>query len=492
MRKLWLFPLAFTLGGFIVGTTPPVGAFEEGEFTRTEGRWQYVTADDPGLKYLLQKGIITQEEYDKGAKLLETRQHLLRPNYDISWNNGLNIKTGDRFLLKIRTFLQFQYNLHDYNLAWRTIGDQNNYASSAATVIKHNESTADTFDVRRVRLSFLGYAFDPDLRYNLTLQADQSEGSTSGTGNAALFDAYVASWHIPYANLWVGQYRVWFNRQQISSVATRTFVDRSPVSEAFVANVLNRRDIGITLLSDESRNEFNYAIGAFNGTGINEDRLGVPSNNPKQGVGLNANELMYVARLLWNVSGRPGYGEGDIEHSRIPQVAIAAGYAYNPGMNFVNPNTPVTNALTTDGNGRLVGAGIIDFQTSEFDVIAKYQGWALQAEGYIRQQQARGGNNALGTATGWYVQLGNYLIPHKMELAVRYGIFNPNDRQSHDLLKEGGVALNYNFEGDYNHRLVMDFINTTMGTGGYAAGRTTVSTQDLVENRFRLQYQFYW
>ena len=41
-------------------------AVEEGQLVKKEGRWEYYSSEDPGLKYLYLKGIITQEEYDKG------------------------------------------------------------------------------------------------------------------------------------------------------------------------------------------------------------------------------------------------------------------------------------------------------------------------------------------------------------------------------------------------------------------------------------------
>jgi len=485
----------------ILMVTPAAWAAEEGEFVKKGGHWQYVPTEDPWGRYLLEKGIISQEEFDRGQRILESRQRVRDPGYSVGYGNGLNIKVGDKFLLKLRVQLQFRYNQHEYNQAWRLVGDANNspeLVGTNLTAVRQNDSSASTFNVRYVRLQFLGYAFDPDLRYNLTFSADQPEGApngTNGTGNVALLDATVTSWHVPYATVQVGQYRTWFNREEITSVATLSFVDRNIVAESFIANVLNRRDIGITILSDESKYRFNYAIGIYNGAGINTDRLGIPvtAGNTRA----NADEHMYVARVLWNVSGRPGYGEGDILYSRVPQIAVAAGYAYNPGLNLLNPSTAIRNQLIATSNGRLIGAGFIDFQTWEFDIIAKYRGWALQAEGYIREQQVRGGNPLLGSATGWYVQLGKYVIPRKMEVAVRYAMMDPNTKQGQDLIKEAGVAVSYNFDGTFNHRMVTDYSNITMGTGGYAAGRSTLASQpgygqDLVENRIRVMYQFYW
>jgi len=496
LTTLWMFFL-------VVTSVSGAWAAEEGEFVKKSGRWQYVQTEDPGLRYLLQKGIITQEEYDRGAKILESRQRVRDPGYTVSTGNGLNIKAGDKFFLKLRAHTQFRYNAHEYNQQWRLFGDQNNFPDSAGSgiaAVKQNDSSASTFNARYIRLQFLGYAFDPDLRYNLTVSADQPEGNANGTGTAALLDATVTSWHIPYATVQIGQYRTWFNREEITSVATLSFVDRNVVAEAFTANVLNRRDIGIAVLSDESRYRFNYAIGIYNGAGINTDRLGLPVSSGGSNIRSNANEFMYVARVLWNVAGRPGYGEGDIQYSRVPHIAIAAGYAYNPGLNLLNPTTPVRNQVMTTGNGRLLGAGFIDFQTYEVDLIAKYRGWALQAEGFIRQQQVRGGNSDVGNATGWYVQLSKYVIPRKMEFSTRYAVMDPNTRQSKDLIREAGIAIGYSFDGTYNHRMVADYSNITMGTGGFAApfaGRIALASlpghgQDLVENRIRVMYQYYW
>ncbi|MER3422984.1 MAG: hypothetical protein C4293_06860, partial [Nitrospiraceae bacterium] len=69
MRRSGLLMLFLGIIGPIMTIVSPAHALEEGEFVRKDGRWQYMSTEDPGLKYLLQKGIITQEEYDKGLKV---------------------------------------------------------------------------------------------------------------------------------------------------------------------------------------------------------------------------------------------------------------------------------------------------------------------------------------------------------------------------------------------------------------------------------------
>ena len=66
MRHLRFVIISMVFTGLIFGLISKAWAVEEGQLQKKEGRWEYVPSEDPGLKYLFLKGIITQEEYDKG------------------------------------------------------------------------------------------------------------------------------------------------------------------------------------------------------------------------------------------------------------------------------------------------------------------------------------------------------------------------------------------------------------------------------------------
>jgi hypothetical protein len=520
-------------------------AVEEGQFVKKEGKWEYYSGEDPGLKYLYQKGIITQEEYDKGLRVIETKERLSRPNFNIDVNNGLNIRVGEKFFLKLRLLTQVRYSYSTFNSAWGSVGDSRNEEILGGQVefrAFRRQSDSSQFTVPRTRLQFLGYAFDPDFRYNVSLAMDQSPWNQEGSnGRASLLDAYVSSWHIPWLTTQLGQQRVWFNRALISSIATSSFADNMIVQNMFAANLQSSRDVGISILSDEDQYKFNYAFGIWGGVGANLARDGTSVSQrvlPPTGAGgqpsgttrtynydtrFMSGELMYTARLLYKIAGNPGYGQGDILNSRTPQAAIAFGYAYDPAQNYLSAtrsdivDRAYRQAVTKAQNGRLLGGGIYDFQTYEVDFIGKYQGWSLQAEGYYRHQRVRNADSGtvpfdlttipiaaiqgppvdLGQAWGWYAQVGKYIIPRKLELAVRYGILDPSTKQKDDLTKELGVAINYSFDGTYNNRLVIDYSNLTVGSGGRAPDRFPFESQpgfgrDLIENRINVQYQFYF
>ena len=547
MRISGVWFLAITLLTLLAGLPLQARAVEEGQLQKKEGRWEYVPSEDPGLKYLLLKEIITQDEYEKGLKVLETKERIVKPNFNIDVNNGLNLRVGSKFLLKMRLLTQVRYSYSTYNNAWGTVGDSRNPEILGGQVefrAFRRQSDSSQITVPRTQLQFMGFAFDPDLRYNLSLQMNSTPSNQEGgNGRATLQDAYVSSWHIPWATVQVGQQRVWFNRALISSSATSTFADNMIVQNVFASNLQGSRDIGFNILSDEDQYKFNYAIGIWGGVGANLARDGTSVSQrvlpptgtpgaPNSGTTRTYNydtrfmsgELMYTARVLYKIAGNPGYGQGDILNSRTLQSAIAFGYAYDPAQNYLSAirsdivDRSYRQAVANAGNGRLLGGGIYDFQTYETDFIAKYQGWSLQSEGYYRHQRVRNKDAGtqpfdngtiptsplavgppvdLGQAWGWYVQVGKYIIPRKLELAVRYGVLDPSTKQKDDLTKEFGAAINYSFDGTYNNRLVIDYSNITMGSGGRAPDRFPFETQpgfgrDLVENRINVQYQFYF
>ncbi len=502
----------------------------------------YVSTEDPGLKYLYLKGIITQQEYEKGLKVIEAKEYAAKPNYNIDVNNGLNIRVGSKFLLKMRLLTQARYSFSTYNEAWGTIGDSRNPEILGGQVefrAVRQQSDSSTFTVPRTRLQFLGYAFDPDLRYNFSVafRPNPHGIKRAAAGRLALLDAYVASWHIPWATVQVGQQRVWFNRALISSIATSTFADNLIVQNAFAANQVNSRDIGITILSDEDQYKFNYAIGIWNGAGTNLSREGtavsqalpnnldLPASAQRRTFNYDTRfmtgELMYTAGCCTKSPAILAMGR---ETSSTPACRK---WRSEPAM----PTTPAKTilssirsdivdrayrqAVTKSYNGRLLGGGIYDFQTYEVDFIAKYQGWSLQAEGYYRHQRVRNADSGSipfdsdhrghlrppgGARPGLGLVCASREIHHPPETGSSPSgtdswIPRPNRRTI--LTKEFGAAINYSFDGTYNNRLVVDYSNITMGSGGRAPDRFPFESQpgfgsDLVENRINVQYQFYF
>jgi hypothetical protein len=549
-----------------------VFAADAGKLVEKDGKYVFVESMDPAIKLLLERavkqGTITQEEYDAVVRESQERTYLLQPSFKAWYDRGFNFSMNDNaFFLKIRGRFATRYTQRSRNDAWRTTGDSKDFPELLGVFgdYRANRSTNDasTFNVRTARLYFMGHLFSPDLKYYIQLAGETAENAQA-PGAVSMFDASVMSTHIPWLNVQLGQYKVYFNRSQINSTAAMQFASRALAMDAFVASGLNRRDVGITIMNDEEVYSVNYYFGVFNGEGPLVNRFaqfsseeatvgcpggqtggnpfpspaGCPANNRNLNANLRTsiNQLMYTARLQWNILGQAGYGEGDIAYSETPQMVVGGGYAYNPGLNtstdngFVGidlANLNLRRSLAGLGNGRMLGQGIVDFSTSTLDYAFKYRGFSLQAEYWFRnvtrhdkglpclQTAVLGGPctafapGEFGNSTGWYVQSGYYLIPRKLEVAARYAYWDPDTRSASDLIKEVDVSLNWFLSGTYDHQIMLTYSNIAMGQGGFASGRSAplpavgttfssgtvpldVQASTLIENMIRVQYQIFF
>jgi len=556
-------------------------AVDSGKLVEKNGEYVFVESMDPATRLLLErayeKGIITQEERDKAIKESESRAYLMQPSFKIWYDRGFNFSMNDNaFLLKIRGRLQMRETTRWRNDAWRNPGDAKNYPELLGVFGDYRANRSDDFytqfNIRRARLLFLGHLINPDFKYFIQLGFETAENAQT-PGAANLLDFYFLSTHLPLLNVQAGQYKVFFNRSQINNTASMQFAERSSVQDAFTASGLNRRDVGITIMNDDEVYPVNYYLGVYNGAGPLFNRYGTydseeatigcpggqtggnpfpsPAGCPTNSRNLNANfrneidKLMYAGRLQWNIMGRPGYGEGDLAYSETPQMAIGGGVAYNPGVNTSTDNAFVgidlanlnfRRQLATFGNGRQLGWGIVNYFTHAFDGVFKYRGFSLQGEYYFKniertfkgvpclQTAGSGGPctaqapGLLGNSTGFYVQSGYYLIPRKVEVAARYSYWDPDTNASGDLIKQVDASLNWFPFGTYDYQVMLTYTNLTMGTGGYAIGRSsplpsTGGSQNtvpcpatfpsgcvpldarggtLIENAIRLQFQIFF
>ena len=537
-------------------------AAESGKLVEKDGRYVFVESMDPSMRLLLERsvksGMITQEEYNKVVQDSEERSQLLMPSFKGWYDRGFNLSFNDNaFFLKIRFRSQLRFTERIRNDAWRNPGEAKNFPELLGVFgdyrANRSENYASSFNVRRLRFYFMGHLFDPDFKYYIQFRSETAENAQT-PGALSLMDMNFTSTHFKWANVQLGQYKVYFNRSQINSTASMQFADRSLVQDAFTASGLDRRDIGITIMNDEELFPINYYVGVFNGAGPSFNRLGSfgseeatidcpggqtsgnpfpsPASCPANQRNLNANtrfdvdRLLYVARLNVNILGRPGYGEGDIAYSEKPKLAIGGGFAWNPAVNtssdnaFVGldlANLNIRRQLAAFGNGRQLGIGIVDYATYAIDGVFKYRGFSLQGEAYFKNinRHEKGlpcmnaactatAPNTFGNATGFYVQSGYYLIPRTLEVAGRFSYWDPDTHSTNDLIRQTDASLNWFLNGTYDHQIMVTYSNTQFGTGGYAIGRSNplppgsgtvpldVVGGTLIEHAIRVQYQIFF
>jgi len=142
--------------------------------------------------------------------------------------------------------------------------------------------TKNSLDLRRARLQ-IGGNLAEDISYKV--QADFVR-------SPVLLDARVDFTHFNRARLTIGQFKVPFSQENLTSSSALLSVDRSLVVNTFSPG----RDIGVQLegniVRGDGRPLFDYSVGLFNGAGINKK-----DDNHRKDAALRL--VAHVSRDLW-------------------------------------------------------------------------------------------------------------------------------------------------------------------------------------------------
>jgi phosphate-selective porin len=302
----------------------------------------------------------------------------------VSWSKGLTFKSADG-----------QHSL--------TIGNR--------VQVRFTQNEPDegdgrgSFRIRRAKLALSGQVFE-DWKYKI--QAVWSGGSTT------LEDAYFQYTENPMAQFWLGQGKVFFGRQELTSSGSQQFVDRSAVSDRFA----HSRDQGIALIGVNESKTFEYNIGLYNGNGRNA------STN-------DDDDYLTAARIVWTPFGEYKLEESSLDYPENGKLALGIAALQN----------------TED-------AGTVDITRYNVEFAYKIRGFNTVAEYYTEEADPVGGGATVDT-DGWYAQLG-YLFPNKkFELAGRHGVISPDLPGNVDQT-ETGVAASYYFS-KHSYKVQGDF-----------------------------------
>lgn len=195
---------------------------------------------DKLLDLLVKKGVVTQSEATGFRADLAVKKH-----EEKDLQKEFNIVAGKP--IKVSGYVQPRYQYFQ------------------------EKGKTNTFDIRRARL---------DIKGDITERFDyRSQIEFGGTSGVFLLDAYLGYKFDPAFRLQAGQFKIPFSLENLTSSPKLETINRSQVVEALVArgkDVIgnqNGRDIGIqasgSLLQIQDFNLVDYAIGVFNGYGIN-------------------------------------------------------------------------------------------------------------------------------------------------------------------------------------------------------------------------------
>lgn len=244
---------------------------------------------------------------------------------------------------------------------------------------RHDPTIEDTFDIRRARLDLKG---DLTGRLDYRLQAE-----FAGT-SVKLLDAAIGYSFDPALKMTAGQFKIPFSLENLTPSPKLETINRSQVVEALVArgkDVIgnqNGRDIGVQASGGFFQREgaylFDYAVGVFDGAGINT----ADTNEQK------------------DITGRL------VIH---PVKDLSAGASFYKGR-FTLPATPSIN----DKRERY-GA--------EFAYV--HDPISFKGE-YIK------GRDGSTYKDGWYLQAAYFILPTRLQAVFKFDTFDPDTKKKKD------------------------------------------------------------
>lgn len=264
---------------------------------------------------------------------------------------------------------------------------------------------SDVMLIRRSRLKFDGFAYNPNIVYKVELaltNRDQRSGQIDESGNTAniVLDAAVKWSFAENWQLWFGQTKLPGNRERVVSSQQLQFVDRSLVNGNFTLD----RDKGIQIRhkSKSGKMVINQAFALSLGEGRN-----IIVQNPAQGYQLTG-RLEFLP--FGSFAGKGDYFYSDLKREPKPKLSI--GITGDVNTNAVRQRGNLGSFNLDASDNYLTN----DLQTVQLDLMFKHKGFSLASEYASRATSQT--NNGFGTGSGFVVQ-GGYLFPSNWELAGR-------------------------------------------------------------------------
>jgi len=284
------------------------------------------------------------------------------------------------------------------------------------TTFSGTDLTPASFEanVRRLRLRFDGFIGKTKLTYYLQLSFSRGDQDWDASGfpgivrDAMVFYTFSENFYIG-----AGQGKLPGNRQRVVSSGQQQFADRSMVNATFNID----RDFGLMAYYSNRLGGVHYNLKSAITTG--------EGRNIQQ----TDNGLAYTARIeilpfgLFKNDG--DFSEGDIERQQTPKLSVGAAYSLNK------------KAVKTSGQRGKALTHPTDIENIFVDMIAKYQGWALQFEFANRYSELAVGpvlclpltdppaDEYIFNGHGINTQL-SYVFPGLFEIAGRHTLVIPD------------------------------------------------------------------
>ncbi|MCP3978858.1 MAG: hypothetical protein GY716_05945 [bacterium] len=245
--------------------------------------------------------------------------------------------------------------------------------------------SSEFFDVSRFQVRLDGVVKQ---HWKFAIQANFTDTRNS---SRSLEDAYFMYSKRPLAQLWLGQGKTWFGRQDTVSSGDQQFVVRSIATQEFRHRdgAQDNRDVGVAIVGRNRAETYGYSVGVYNGNGINQE---LKDNT----------DYMAVARLEITPFGPVALTETDPSRRDKGRLLVAV------AARAVTEGTEAIEEETRDS-------------TAVLEVVYRIHGLNLTAEFFTRSEDLPlGASGDEEDTDGWYLQGGWLFGKPRIEVVGRY------------------------------------------------------------------------
>lgn len=397
-----------------------------------------------------------QADQEAITQMKEEEKDAWYNKFKAQYKKGLTFQAGDKFKMRFRIRGQFRLTVDD----------------------PEDGLTSTNFSVPRLRLKWDGFAFKPWFLYTVQLNVND---------DLDLRDMFFTAAYDNNIMPRIGQWKVPFGRQELTSSSALQFINRSIVNDEFGLG----RDRGVALMGGFGpQYNFAYSAGVFNGDGRN-------------GSSVDSN-LLYAGRIQYGIGGgdkkkfkaNSSFNTGDQysikpNFAKAPTFVVGAAASALPGLNCDRKSPDGDQCDRFDELG-LVQAdmttitGDVNFKMPIFNVQGSYYGrWINPDEAGITQDTAYD--------QGFNVQAGAFLMPKTFEFAGRYsyidydtssGVLPPGVGSTRSSSWTLSPSLNYYISRDNRWKVQAEYI--------FKRSEFTQGVANEDDNRFSLQLQAYF
>jgi phosphate-selective porin len=284
----------------------------------------------------------------------------------------------------------------------------------------------DRFYLRRARLNAIG-KFLEEFDFKLEMDLAGTLANTTGL-RAQLTDGYVNWNRRPDANIRIGQFKTPFGFEQLYADPRLFTMERSLVNDRLTVS----RQLGMQVNGDLFEKRLSYAVGAFNGNGVN--------NN------FNDDDRFLMAGRLSGVlwQGRLGGQSaswslgGNAYSSEDTNIAEPAEFGFDSNV----------------FSGKRLGTGIdTQLQAGRFDFWAE----ALRT----KWEPASRRPSASFESDGWYAQGSYYVVKDRLQVVVKAESFDPRTEADDDATDIGTAGVNWYLKG-HDLKLQLNYMRTSI------------------------------